>query len=358
MAGARAQRISLAVVLVLAFLAAAWIASALWAGLLLGLLSAFAIEPVYRRLLRRMPRRPGLAAGISVAAAGVIAAGALAGLFLLVTEEALSAARQLAARLHGLSPGGVLGERVLKSLEAVGISRAAVAERIGGLADRAATWISSLASALLGSTLSLLGGSLVAFVTAFYSLQSQRPIERRLQETLPLDPRTTRELVGEFRKVGRGTLVGSVLAALAQGALSTLGYVLGGVPEALLLGAITAVASFVPVIGTPLVWVPVSLALLFAHRPASGIFELAWGALITIALVDYVVRPIVAGRESRSHPLLFLIGVLGGVEVLGAGGVIAGPILMVFFASVLRIYQREVIEPDREAEGDGDAGRP
>lgn len=114
-------------------------------------------------------------------------------------------------------------------------------------------------------------------------------------------------------------------------------------PRAALLGVITAVASFIPVLGTMLVWIPVGVVLLASGRVAAGIFELSWGVLVTTTLVDYVIRPVVVGRGSRSHPLVFLVGMIGGLEALGGVGVFAGPIVMAFFVSVLRIYRREVV---------------
>ncbi len=49
----RGRRIALGVVLVITFLAAAWIASPLWVGLMLGTVMAFTAQPLYRKLLRR-----------------------------------------------------------------------------------------------------------------------------------------------------------------------------------------------------------------------------------------------------------------------------------------------------------------
>src|SRR5205085_2863776 len=99
------------------------------------------------------------------------------------------------------------------------------------------------------------------------------------------------ELVDEFRKVGRGTLVGSVLAGLIQGGFATVGYALGGVPRSLLFGVLTAIVSFVPVVGTMLLWIPIGVGLILSGHVATGVFELLWGALVTTSLVDYVIRP-------------------------------------------------------------------
>jgi len=343
----RLQRISLIVVTVLAFVGAAWIASALWAGLLLGVLLAFAIEPAYRRLLAYFPRRRALAAGICTVLVALVGAGITTLVFALLASELADAVTSLRGDLKGVTPTRVLGPSAQRTLATIGITPEIIAERVAHLSDRAADYASGALSTLLGSTLSWLAGSLIAFVTAFYTLKERRPIERRLEQILPLHPQTTRELAREFRKVGRGTLIGCVLAGLVQGMIAAVGFALGGAPRPVLLGIATAIASFIPVVGTMLVWIPTGVGLLLAGHPVAGIFEILWGILITSSFVDYVLRPVLVGRESRSHPLLFLIGLIGGVEVFGGVGILAGPLAMAFFASVLRIYRREIVDPIR-----------
>ena len=342
--GPQMQRIALIVVVVFAFLAAAWVASTLWVGLLLGLLTAFTIEPWNRYLLRHFPGRRSLAAAASVMGALLLCVGVLVAMSVLLTRELLDSLSSLRDLSRSFSLAAILPASAERGLHAIGLSPALLSDRLAHMTDRAMEIASAVVSVALGSTFSVVTGLLLACATAYYTLRDQRPIERRLQRILPLNPQTTRELVEDFRKVGRGTLVGSVVAGLIQGALAAIGFAVAGVPHALLLGAVTAVASFVPVFGTMLVWIPAGLYLLVSGHSAAGIFELAWGALVTCTLVDYVIRPIVIGRESSSHPLLFLIGVIGGVEVMGGAGVIAGPLVMAFFASVLRIYRRDIVD--------------
>ena len=346
---ARIQRISLIVVVILAFLAAAWVTSPLWAGLLVGLLTAFTIEPWYQRALRRFPRRPSaLAAG----AVGVVALGCVAivaGLSAIVTRELLDAVAAVQELARGFSLDEIMSPAVTRRLTGLGITPALIGARLASVVDQVTAVASRVAGAAVGSTFAILGGALIALVTAYYTLKDSRPIERRLTEILPLAPETTRELLADFRKVGRGTLIGSVFASLIQGGFAATGYALGGVSRAALLGVVTAVASVIPVLGTMLVWIPIGLVLVLEGHFAAGIFELAWGVLLTTSLVDYVIRPVVVGRGSRSHPLVFLVGVIGGLEVFGGVGVFAGPIVMAFFVSVLRIYQRDVVQRVNEA---------
>ena len=342
--GARLQRVSLVAVVVVAFLAAAWVASELLSGLLLGVLTAFAVEPAHRRLVARFPKRRALMAAITITIVALTTIAVAAFVLYVLGDELMSSVgtiSELAAYLT--SPAG---ERALGRL---GVPPQVASDGLASLGTRAGELASAGIGSLVGSTFHVFAGALIAFVTAYFALRDRQPIERRLALLLPLHPRTTRELVGEFRSIGRGTLVGSVIAAVLQGALAAVGFAICGVPRALLLGVLTAAASLVPVLGTLLVWVPVALVLIATGRVGAGVFQIVWGVVVTTSLVDYVLRPLIVGRECRSHPLLFLIGLIGGVEVFGGVGIIAGPMVMTLFASALRIYRREIVEPARRA---------
>ncbi len=345
----RIQRISVVVVALIACAAALWVASAIWAGLLFGLLTAFAVEPAHKRLVKLFGGRRALAATVSLVLVVTATAGTIGSVVVVLARELLSGIAAVRAWAAELPTSETYG-KLQGALGAIGITPEMITERVVKLSDRAAETAGSIVSIVVGSTFSSLGGALIAVLTAFQVLRDPKPIERRLELFLPLHPRTTRELVDEFRKVGRGTLIGSVLAAVCQGVLGSAGYALMHVPRPLLLGVFTAIASFIPVIGTMLVWTPVGVVLIATNHVGAGIFELAWGFVVTAGLVDYGLRPVLAGKESRSHPLLFIIGLVGGVEIFGAPGIIAGPIVMTVFASAIRIYRREVLDPAREHE--------
>lgn len=337
----RVQRLSVIVLVVVSFAAAAWVASSLWAGLLLGVLIAFAVEPLHVRLLGRFPKRRALTGALLVLAVALVIAGFLFVLGYLLAQEvaaAIAVLQTIAGGTDGVAPS------LHKVLDRIGISPQEFGRAIGRLSEQATNIVSKVVSVVLGSTFSVLAGTLIALTTAYFTLKDARPIERRLEQILPLHPRTTRELVEEFRLIGRGTLIGSAIAGLIQGAFAAIGFFIAGVPRALLLGTLTAVASLIPVFGTMIIWLPAGVILIMVGDVGAGIFELVWGALIVVTLVDYVIRPRVAGAESRSHTLMFLIGLIGGVEVLGAIGIIAGPMIMALFAAVLRIYRREVVD--------------
>jgi predicted PurR-regulated permease PerM len=176
----------------------------------------------------------------------------------------------------------------------------------------------------------------------YYVLISGPAIARRIERIAPLEPRHTRALLVEAREVGRTAFLGTIVTAIIQGVLAGIGFALFGVPEPITWGMATALASLVPVVGTALVWAPLSGWLVVDGHPVRAVLLLAWGFVVVTSLVDYVIRPRIIGRGSHGHPLLTLIALLGGIEVFGLAGLVIAPIVMSVFVAAFRLYEREV----------------
>jgi len=172
-------------------------------------------------------------------------------------------------------------------------------------------------------------------------LQNWTTLARRAEIMLPLRPRDTRALFDEFRRVGRTVLLGTVLTGFAQGLLGAIGYLVTGVPEAAVLGALTTVASVLPGVGTLLVWVPAGLYLILTGHVGMGIAELIYGSVVVVGVSDYIIRPRLVSEHGNIPALLTFIALFGGLEVFGLVGLILGPVVISLAVALLRIYERE-----------------
>lgn len=361
--GPRASRTelrALSVCALLAALAIAHLAQPVSIGLLLGTLTAFTLHPLYKVLCRRL-QRPALAALLCTLGFGLAAVGALTGLGALLIQRGILLSASL---LAALQPGGALrllaerGSRRLLALHLLpgqladtsqGVG-APVIERLRGLATELASRLAGLATTIAGVTASGILGFLFLLLTTWYVLQSWGALTRRMEVLLPLNPRHTRALLEEFRRVGRQVLLGTVGTGAAQGALAGLGYLVTQVPEPAFFGALTAVASLLPAVGTLLVWVPAGIYLLLTDHVALGVVQLIYGAVVVVGVSDYVVRPALIGGHGEVPTLLTLVALFGGVEAFGLIGLILGPVIVALALALLRIYGQEV-EYARRAAG-------
>jgi len=124
----------------------------------------------------------------------------------------------------------------------------------------------------------------------------------------------------------QGVVYGLVGTAIAQGLLALIGFLIAGIPGAMLLGFLTFVLSIVP-IGPPLLWGGATAWLIYQDQMGWAIFMAAWGFFL-ISGIDNVIKPLLISRGSNLPFVLVLIGVFGGVVAFGFVGIFIGPTLM------------------------------
>jgi predicted PurR-regulated permease PerM len=336
---ARSERYALGWAAAAAMAVVWWIVMPVGVGLLLGTLLAFVVQPIYERLIPVFGRRGAALVAVGVTAMSLVAT--TGGLVWLLGAEGAGLARQL---INALGPRGG-GSRLITlfghTTDRFGVTPEQLQDRLQGAAEGAAARAASLAEALVAASASTLLALFFAMLTMHFILCNWQRVSIRAQQALPLRPDYTRKLFEEFRRVGRTTLLGTIVTGLAQGTFATIGYAICGVPKPLFFGAATAVASLVPAVGTMLVWVPVGVVLLLTAHPFAGGFELAWGAAFVMAVCDYVIRPHLVGADAEMPSLVTFAALFGGVEVFGLKGLIMGPVLMALAIAVLRLYVDE-----------------
>jgi predicted PurR-regulated permease PerM len=108
--------------------------------------------------------------------------------------------------------------------------------------------------------------------------------------------------------------------------LAAIGFVVAGVPGAVLLGVATFFLSVVPV-GPPLVWGGAAIWLFQHDQPAWGVFVVAWGFFV-VSTVDNVLKPFIISRGANLPFAIVFLGVLGGLLAFGVIGAFLGPTLL------------------------------
>jgi hypothetical protein len=104
---------------------------------------------------------------------------------------------------------------------------------------------------------------------------------------------------------------------------------------------LTTLLALIPFLGAASVWIPVALWLyLYQGRTDLAVGMTLYGVLI-ISLVDNLIKPLVLHGQSKLHPLLAAMSVLGGVQALGPIGILIGPMAVVFLQTLAKILHRE-----------------
>lgn len=340
---ARAERRALAIFAIIAIAAIIWIARPFGVGILLGTLLAFSLQPFYERLAERT-RRPALTALGCVIVSTVGLLGTLGGLSSLLITRGMVMVSSL---IESLAPGGALrqfAEQIAARLGPLQFQPAELTAKLRDAAAELASEAATIAAAVAMTTFDVLLTLFFAMMTLSVMLVRWKDLALRAENMLPIRPRYTRALLEEFQRVGRTTLLGTVVTGLAQGVFAALGYWITGVPEAAFFGAVTAVASLVPGVGTMLVWVPAGIFLIATGHPGMGVLEMVWGTVVVVGISDYIIRPRLVGGHGTMPPLLTFVALFGGVEVFGLAGLIIGPLIMSLSYAILKIYAQDAEE--------------
>jgi predicted PurR-regulated permease PerM len=336
------RRAALGVLLLLSFVAVAMLAAPVWVGIVLGALMAFTAQPLYRKLSARLGERRKPAALVTTIVTALLCVALGSAAVYVLTTELFGVISVLQHRLDSGTLAGLIGDRAASLVLRIGLDDAEIVHRVQVELGRATSYATQAAGLLLQTTVTAVVGLVIGCITMYYVLIEWPRFPVRLERVLPLDPRHTRALVLEFRDIGRSALIGTMATAIVQGVLASIGYSISGLPHAVTWGICTAVASFFPVAGTALIWVPVSLYYGSRGEILHAALQAAWGMVLVIGVGDYVLRPWLVGRNGKGQPLLILVAALGGIHVFGLAGIIVGPVMMSLFLAILTIYEREV----------------
>lgn len=176
-------------------------------------------------------------------------------------------------------------------------------------------------------------------IILFYMLKQGEKFGRKLVHIAPKRfQKDSREVVLEIDQALSGFIVGRVLVNLALGVLMYIGFLIIGLPYALLLTVVAVIMNFVPFIGAIVSSIPIVIIGLI-QSPSVAIWSLII-ILVAQQIQDNLVAPYVFGKKLDIHPLTTIILVLGAGDL---GGIIAIliiiPVYMIVKIILVRVYQ-------------------
>lgn len=310
----------------------------LWATLL-----AIIFAPLYRRILDSVPGKPNLAALFTVLVVIVMVLIPVA----VVIASLIDQGGELYQRVQS---GEISFAHPLQQLKSAlpawaaslsdrlaGIDLSALKERLSSMVVPAGQQLAGHALNIGQVTLEFVASLLVMLYLLFFLLRDGEELSARIRDALPLRPSHTAEILDAFTLAVRGTIKGIVLVALIQGALGGLIFWLLGLTAPLLAGALMALVSLLPVLGSALIWVPVALYLLVSGAVTKGVILLAFGTFV-IGLADNFLRPILVGQSIQMPSYVVLLATLGGLASSGANGFVIGPLVAAMFLTAWQIF--------------------
>ncbi|MBZ0132978.1 MAG: AI-2E family transporter [Rhodocyclaceae bacterium] len=167
---------------------------------------------------------------------------------------------------------------------------------------------------------------LVLFIAFFFYRDGPILVERLRSGSRKLGGELGEQMLALTRGTVMGVMVGIVGTAAAQSLVALIGFLIAGVPGAMLMAAAIFFLSMVPV-GPPLIWGGAAFWLYDQGQIGWAIFMVIWGVAI-ISSVDNFVKPLLISRTASLPILLIALGVFGGVLAFGFIGIFLGPVLL------------------------------
>lgn len=184
----------------------------------------------------------------------------------------------------------------------------------------------------VASVFGLIAGLFLIPVYAFFLLLEERQIARSWTDYLPVaDARIKKEAVFVIRSINDALIVffrGQVLVAFCDGILYAIGFLLIGLPYALLIGLMACFVTIIPFLGAA---VTCGAALIIAVVQF-GDLKHPMLVLLVFSVVQFiegfVLQPKIVGDRVGLHPLTVIVALMVGTTLLGGilGGVLAIPL--------------------------------
>ncbi len=297
----------------------------------LGFFIAAGLDPLVGMLVRRgLPRW----AAVLIVITGVLAVvgGFLAAAIPPLAGEATSLAHQVPHYLKDLqdrnSQLGKLNMKYHVQDRLTKLLTSGSGSLVGGVIGAGALVIGTVSEILAIGVLSI------------YFLIGLPQIKLFFYRMIPHSRRPRAILIGDeiFAKVG-GYMLGSFITAVIAGLGTYIWLLAWGVPYPLLLGTFVALLDLIPVIGSTVGGIVVSLVALTVSLPVA-LATLGFYIFYRLA-EDYLIVPRIQGRTVELPALVSLIAVLIGGVLLG----IVGVLVAIPVAAAIRLLLKEVAFP-------------
>jgi len=159
------------------------------------------------------------------------------------------------------------------------------------------------------------------------------------------------DLLVHIDRVAHGIFMGHFITSIIVGAFTVIGfgvfYMMGILPlpssaYVVFLAILTAVAVLLPVIGAWFIFIPLALWMMTSVTTPGVVFNavviLIFGEIFLVLIPDIYIRPNLAGKRGKVHPLIMLIGFLGGTLLWGLKGFILGPLALGLAQAAIESY--------------------
>ena len=327
------SRKTLAVVILLGLLVLAFfLIKPFIVAIILGLILAFILTPLYKKLLKLI-RSPTATSLIITIVTVLVLAAALYFIAQITIKEAFN----LYIEIQKVDFYTLINGFLSRIFETPDLSRQITTTIQQAIITLTSSFTESAGKVLTNAPTIILELFVIFFVT-YYTLKEGQRITNYIKEVLPFTSEVNERLIKRSREISSATIYGQVVVGIIQGAVAGIGFYIFVAPSPLFFTILAILLSIIPFIGPAFVWVPVSLVMIAMGNTTNGILMFVFGLLV-VSSVDNIVKPGIVGRKGKINEVVALIGMLGGLALIGPVGIVVGPLILEYLLIFIELYR-------------------
>jgi len=180
----------------------------------------------------------------------------------------------------------------------------------------------------------------IAILTMFFMLKDGHKLKEPSLSLIPLPREETEKILTRVQQTIHSVFMGVVLVSLIQAGIALVTFLSVGVPNAWLWAIITFVMALIPLLGTPVVTVPVALMMFARGEMTAGWIILGVGFGV-VTQIDNILRPFFIGARTNLHAMAIFFSILGGVVFFGPVGLMTGPVVLTLILAFLDVIRAQ-----------------
>ncbi len=206
---------------------------------------------------------------------------------------------------------------------------------------QAAEYLITSSSTFLLTIPQKIANLLIMLFVLFFAFKDGKGIMLRIKEAIPFSEKSKRVFIDKFKSTINSLLYGEVVISVLEWFIATLGFMLIGVASPALWGSLVGFVALFPAIGPASIWIPLTLYYFLTDQYTIAIPLALFGFFIMTFLLDTIVRAKILGLKGHIHPVIILLGILGGLATFGIIGLLLGPLILVLLKLTFEIYLKK-----------------
>ncbi|MDD3474493.1 MAG: AI-2E family transporter [Candidatus Dojkabacteria bacterium] len=215
--------------------------------------------------------------------------------------------------------------------------------------------VSTIANNVLSAATSISSFSIDALfkLTIFYGLTYTiiphfDKIINFIKNIIPFDKEITSLYIDRTLKTAKAMVWGMLLVALGQSLIAGIILYILGTPYLFVIMILLVLFSFVPLLGTGMITLPIAAIFIVGGQVWKGII-LALFQIIVIGNVDGILRAKLIPKDVRMPIFVSFIAIFGGLALWGIWGLIYGPVGFILLMTTIEVIQKYYIPSTKKA---------